>query len=124
MTTRAICAFPVATVLAGFIAAGCGRQRNATGGGASAPHGGVAGAPPTMRLVSDVSRGEWRMPAGDYGNLRYSALDAIKTTNVVNLHVVTTFSTGVPHGHEGQPLVFGNTMYIVTGFRTTSSLWI
>ena len=34
----------------------------------------------------------------------------------MNLHVVTTFSTGVPHGHEGQPLVFGNTMYVVTPF--------
>ena len=56
------------------------------------------------------------MPAGDYGNLRYSTLDTIKTTNVMNLHVVTTFSTGVPHGHEGQPLVFGNTMYVVTPF--------
>ena len=56
------------------------------------------------------------MPAGDYGNLRYSTLDTIKTTNVMNLHVVTTFSTGIPHGHEGQPLVFGNTMYVVTPF--------
>ena len=34
----------------------------------------------------------------------------------MNLHVVTTFSTGIPHGHEGQPLVFGNTMYVVTPF--------
>ena len=76
----------------------------------------MPGAPPTIRLVADVSRGEWRMPAGDYGNLRYSTLDTITTTNVMNLHVVTTFSTGIPHGHEGQPLVFGNTMYVVTPF--------
>ena len=69
-----------------------------------------------MHLVSDVSAGEWRMPAGDYGNLRYSTLDTIKTTNVMNLHVITTFSTGINHGHEGQPLVFGNTMYVVTPF--------
>ncbi len=34
----------------------------------------------------------------------------------MNLHVVTTFSTGIPHGHEGQPLVFGDTMYVVTPF--------
>ena len=33
-------------------------------------------------LVADVSHGEWRMPAGDYGNLRYSTLDTINTTNV------------------------------------------
>ena len=82
----------------------------------SAPQGSVPGAPPSIRLVADVSSGEWRMPAGDYGNLRYSTLDTIKTTNVMNLHVVTTFSTGIPHGHEGQPLVFGNTMYVVTPF--------
>src|SRR5262245_9790792 len=56
------------------------------------------------------------MPAVDYGNLRYSTLDTIKTTNVMNLRVITTFSTGVPHGHEGQPLVFNNTMYVVTPF--------
>jgi len=69
-----------------------------------------------MQLVADVSRGEWQMPAGDYGGLRYSTLDRITTTNVMNLHVVTTFATGVARGHEGQPLVFGNTMYVVTPF--------
>ena len=59
---------------------------------------------------------EWRMPTGDYGGLRYSTLDAINTTNAKDLHVVTTFSTGVPHGHEGQPLVIDNTMYVVTPY--------
>ena len=56
------------------------------------------------------------MAAGDYGNLRYSTLDAIDTTNVQNLRVVTTLSTGIPHGHEGQPLVVDNTMYVVTPY--------
>ena len=56
------------------------------------------------------------MPAGDYGNLRYSTLDSITTTNVKDLRVVTAVSTGVPRGHEGQPLVVNNTMYIVTPF--------
>jgi len=69
-----------------------------------------------MQFVADISRGEWRMPAGDYGNLRYSTLDAIDTTTVKNLRVSTTFSTGIPHGHEGQPLVVNNTMYVVTPF--------
>src|SRR5712671_3045418 len=68
------------------------------------------------RLVANVSRGEWRMPAGDYGNLRYSALDAINTSNAQKLRVITTFSTGIPNGHEGQPLVFHNTMYVVTPY--------
>jgi len=30
--------------------------------------------------------------------------------------VVTTRSTGIPHGHEGQPLVVDETMYVVTPF--------
>src|SRR4029078_10675359 len=42
--------------------------------------------------------------------------DTIKTTNVMNLHVITTFSTGVANGHEGQPLVFDTTMYVFTPF--------
>jgi alcohol dehydrogenase (cytochrome c) len=78
--------------------------------------GTVPGAPPATRLVSDVSAGEWRMPSGDYGNLRYSTLDTITTANVMNLRVVTTFSTGIRRGHEGQPLVFDGTMYVVTPF--------
>ena len=95
---------------------GCRRQSDLPGGGRGPRQVNVPGAAPMTHLVSEVSSGEWRMPAGDYGNLRYSTLDTIKTTNVMNLHVITTFSTGVPHGHEGQPLVFGNTMYVVTPF--------
>jgi alcohol dehydrogenase (cytochrome c) len=86
------------------------------GGGGDAPQGRVPGAPPTMRLVSGVSHGEWREASGDAGNLRFSTLDTIKPSNAMNLHVVTTFSTGIPHGHEGQPLVFDNTMFVVTPF--------
>jgi PQQ-dependent dehydrogenase (methanol/ethanol family) len=56
------------------------------------------------------------MPAGDYGNTRYSPLDKINATNVQNLHVVATYSTGIPHGHEGGPLVVGSTLYMVTPF--------
>jgi lanthanide-dependent methanol dehydrogenase len=96
-------------------AAGCSRNQEAAAAG-PAPRGGVAGAPPTTNLVADVADGEWRMAAGDYGALRYSTLDAINTTNVQNLRVVTTLSTGVPRGHEGQPLVVGDTMYVVTPF--------
>ena len=35
-------------------------------------------------------------------------------TNAARLHPVWTFSTGVLGGHEGQPLVVDNTMYVVT----------
>jgi lanthanide-dependent methanol dehydrogenase len=106
----------VVAAAAVLLGAGCRKGQDRAGGSAAAPHGSVPGAPPSMHLVSEVSSGEWRMPAGDYGNLRYSTLDTINTTNAMNLHAITTFSTGVAHGHEGQPLVLGNTMYVVTPF--------
>jgi len=80
------------------------------------PMAAPAGVPSSTHLVAELPGGEWRMPAGDYANLRYSTLDSITAANVKDLHVVTTFSTGVPRGHEGQPLVVNNTMYVVTPF--------
>jgi PQQ-dependent dehydrogenase (methanol/ethanol family) len=74
------------------------------------------GTPPSTRLIDELPRGEWRTPAGDYGSLRFSPLDEINTSNARNLRVVTTLSTGIARGHEGQPLVLNNTMYIVTPF--------
>src|SRR5690606_22553832 len=68
------------------------------------------------RLISEVPNGEWHLPAGDYANTRYSPLAQIDTGNVGGLGVVTTFSTGIPRGHEGQPLVVGDMMYVVTPF--------
>lgn len=76
----------------------------------------VPGTLPNIHLVSPVADGQWTMPAGDYGNTRYSPLDQINTTNVHNLHVVGEISTGIPHGHEGNPLVVGGTLYIVTPY--------
>lgn len=70
-------------------------------------------------LVDALPDGEWRLPSGDHGSLRYSPLDAINTTNVQRLRVVTTMSTGVTRGHEGQPLVVNGTMYVVTPFPNT-----
>jgi alcohol dehydrogenase (cytochrome c) len=57
---------------------------------------------------------EWTMPSRDYAATRYSSLASITTQNARGLHPVWTFSTGVLGGHEGQPLVVGNTMYVVT----------
>ena len=58
----------------------------------------------------------WVMPLGDYSSTRYSNLPQINKNNVGNLQVAWTFSTGVLRGHEGGPLVFGDTMYIHTPF--------
>ena len=56
------------------------------------------------------------MPTDDYSATRYSALDQITAANVGKLQVSWTFSTGVLRGHEGQPLVVGDTMYVHTPF--------
>src|SRR5436190_21718110 len=76
---------------------GCGRKADTGARLANIPQGTVPGAAPGaapgIHLISELAGAEWRMAAGDYGNLRYSPLDTIKTTNVKDLHVVTTMST-------------------------------
>ncbi len=59
---------------------------------------------------------QWVMPTGNYFNQRYSELDQINAKNVGDLKVAWTFSTGVLRGHEGGPLIIGNTMYVHTPF--------
>ena len=58
----------------------------------------------------------WAMQSGDYAGTRYSKLDQITQRNVGQLKVAWTFSTGVLRGHEGGPLVIGDTMYLHTAF--------
>jgi lanthanide-dependent methanol dehydrogenase len=70
----------------------------------------IASAPPNSNA------GEWLLPGRDYSNSRYSELSQITPANAANLRVAWTFSTGVLRGHEGQPLVVNNTMYLVTPY--------
>jgi lanthanide-dependent methanol dehydrogenase len=58
----------------------------------------------------------WAAQAGDYANHRWSDLSQINAGNVGKLQVAWTLSTGVLRGHEGSPLVVGDTMYIHTPF--------
>jgi alcohol dehydrogenase (cytochrome c) len=58
--------------------------------------------------------GEWTMPGKDFSSTRYSGLTQITAANATRLRPVWTFSTGVLAGHQGQPLVIKNTMYVVT----------
>ncbi|WP_072371415.1 methanol/ethanol family PQQ-dependent dehydrogenase [Hyphomicrobium sp. NDB2Meth4] len=67
-----------------------------------------------LKCIEDANN--WCMQQGDYANTRYSKLDQISTGNVGELRVAWTFSTGVLRGHEGSPLVVGNTMYLHTPF--------
>jgi glucose dehydrogenase len=58
----------------------------------------------------------WAAQAGDYANQRWSDLAQINATNVGKLQVAWTMSTGVLRGHEGSPLVIGDTLYMQTPF--------
>ena len=58
----------------------------------------------------------WAMWGGTYDGARYSPLAQINKGNVGQLQVAWTFSTGVLRGHEGGPLVIGDTLYIHTPF--------
>ncbi len=65
-------------------------------------------------LTADANN--WAIWGGDYAGTRYSELDQINAGNVKDLQVAWTFSTGVLRGHEGGPLVMGDTMYVHTPF--------
>jgi PQQ-dependent dehydrogenase (methanol/ethanol family) len=60
--------------------------------------------------------GQWTMATKDYGNVRFSGLDQINTSNAKQLKLAWQFSTGVFRGQEAAPLVVGDTMYVVTPF--------
>src|SRR6059036_49169 len=60
--------------------------------------------------------GEWTMTGRTYDLQRYSPLTQINKANVKNLKAAWTFSTGVLNGHEGNPLVIGNVMYVHSAF--------
>ena len=56
------------------------------------------------------------MTGRDYSLQRFSPLKQITTSNVGELRPIWSFSTGTLRGHEGNPLVVGNVMYVNTSF--------
>ncbi|HEX3344905.1 MAG TPA: PQQ-binding-like beta-propeller repeat protein, partial [Polyangiaceae bacterium] len=95
--------------------AGC-RTEKAPSQGAAATQGVVPGAVAGVHMIAELPGANWTTPAGDLANTRFSPLAQITVDNAKTLHVTSTFTTGVPHGHEGQPLVVDGTMYVVTPF--------
>ncbi|MEW7988236.1 MAG: lanthanide-dependent methanol dehydrogenase XoxF5 [Candidatus Thiodiazotropha sp.] len=76
--------------------------------------GGVTANSELLKMQNNPN--DWVMPNGDYAGTRYSQLDQINTSNVKDLRVAWTFSTGVLRGHEGGPLVLGDVMYVHSPF--------
>jgi PQQ-dependent dehydrogenase (methanol/ethanol family) len=78
----------------------------------------VASAALAMPSLEEAAKnpGNWVMQVGDNANTRFSTLDQITSENVKDLQVSWTFSTGVLRGHEGGPLIIGDTMYLHSPF--------
>jgi PQQ-dependent dehydrogenase (methanol/ethanol family) len=72
--------------------------------------------PTGAQSLNEPEDGQWLMSAKNYANTRFSGLDEINASNVANLKVAWTFSTGVDRGQEAAPLVVGDTMYLVTPY--------
>ena len=83
-------------------------------GAAVALPGVVSANDEVMALSQDANN--WAMWGRTYDGQRYSPLDQINRENVGGLQVAWTFSTGVLRGHEGGPLVIGDTMWVHTPF--------
>jgi len=71
---------------------------------------------PSQNIAVQPEDGEWPMSAKNYANTRFSGLDEINASNIANLKVAWTFSTGVDRGQEAAPIVVGDTMYVVTPY--------
>ena len=76
---------------------------------------------PAFAFASDIEAltknpQNWAMQAGGMANQRYSELKQINKDNAKTLQVAWTFSTGVLRGHEGGPLVVGDSMYVHSPF--------
>ena len=70
----------------------------------------------TANFAPNAPAGQWTQQARDYANTRYSPLTQINKQNVGRLRMAWSFSDGQMYGHEGAPLVVGDTMYLVTPF--------
>jgi PQQ-dependent dehydrogenase (methanol/ethanol family) len=71
---------------------------------------------PRTKMAAAKDDGQWTMPGKDYASTRFSSLAQITAGNAKRLRPLWSFSTGVLGGHEGQPLVVGNMMYVVTPY--------
>ncbi|HEU4564691.1 MAG TPA: methanol/ethanol family PQQ-dependent dehydrogenase [Gemmatimonadaceae bacterium] len=78
----------------------------------------LAAALPAQQDLASMSRNanQWVMTGRTYDLQRYSPLNQITTSNISRLYPAWSFSTGTLRGHEGNPLVVGNVMYVHTSF--------
>jgi len=66
--------------------------------------------------VAQAAGAEWKTPSGNVQGSRYSSLAQITSANVSTLEEEFSLHVGAKGAVEGQPLVVGQTMYIVTPY--------
>ena len=76
----------------------------------------LAAATTPQGAYAQAAGAEWTTPSGTLQGTRFSNLSQITAANVGRLVEELSFPTGTKASHEGQPLVVGHTMYIVTPF--------
>ena len=103
--------------IAALFAIGCGGEQSSTRNGADAGRPLKTGAGGAMQTPDD---GQWSTQSKTATGWRYSGLAEIDTSSVARLRESWSFSTGTLRGHEGAPLVVGNTMFLVTPFPNTA----
>jgi lanthanide-dependent methanol dehydrogenase len=94
---------------------------NAVRSGSNARHLGstlllAASLTPHGPAWAQAAGAEWTTPAGTVQGTRFSSLSQIDASNAGRLTQEFQFVTGVKAGHQGAPLVVGNTMYVVGPF--------
>ncbi|HEU4641305.1 MAG TPA: PQQ-dependent dehydrogenase, methanol/ethanol family [Gemmatimonadaceae bacterium] len=105
---------PLAALLAALtLAPAVGAQQTPQNRPAATPPGGASSG---GTLPPGGTEGNWVTPARTLEGTRYSPLTQITTDNVKNLKEVWHYVDGIKDGHEGQPLVVNNTMYMVTPY--------
>jgi PQQ-dependent dehydrogenase (methanol/ethanol family) len=76
----------------------------------------VLASPTGASIAVEPEDGQWTMPAKNYASTRFSGLENINASNVANLKLAWSFSTGVVRGHEAAPIIANNTMYVITPY--------
>lgn len=82
--------------------------------GAPLALGAQSGSMPGQTVPPGGNDSNWVSPGRTYQGTRWSPLKQITADNASDLEEVWSYTTGLKDGHEGQPLVVDNTMYIVT----------
>jgi len=76
----------------------------------------LAGGLPASLQAQTAAAANWTTPAGTVQGTRFSSLTDIHAGNVGQLVEEFAYATGNKATHQGQPLVVGNRMYVVTPF--------